>query len=120
MLFVNSIEEKERVIKGEELKRPKAETQKKKLQATPTVVMWACGVLSPASFFRYFVNITGLVFCFIIIIIIIITTEEEVNKQQHTDRHTHTLEASSVRDEATNKKKKTNNFSILTRDHHSQ
>lgn len=77
--------------------------------------MWACGVLSPASFFRYFVNSTGLVFCFIIIIIIIITKEEEA-----THRHTHTLEASSVRDEATNKKKKTNNFSILTRDHHSQ
>lgn len=103
MLFVNSIEEKERVIKGEELKRPKAETQKKKLQATPTVVMWACGVLSPASFFRYFVNITGLVFCFIIIIIIIITTEEEV-KNNNTQTDTHTLEASSVRDEATNKK----------------
>lgn len=123
MLFVNSIEAKvggvkrERARKGEELtEAAEGKTQRGKIQrrthpwakgVTPTVVMWAWPHLSFVILCKYY----RLMFVLLLLSLLLLRGKKlsicNSKNPTHTEKkeHTHTLEASSLRDEASNKKK---------------
>lgn len=123
MLFVNSIEAKEvgvkreresKTKKGEELKEAEGKTQRGKIQSRTHLLAkgshaHCCNVGVPRIFLSLLCKYYRLMFVLLLLSLLLLRAKENYRlataKNPNTEKkHTHTLEVSSHRDEASNKK----------------